>query len=43
MMDAFRAVNRHELPEPPLTDGQLYQAMAEPRGMLTGRPAGLRG
>jgi len=31
MMDAFRAVNRHELPEPPLTDGQLYQAMAERR------------
>lgn len=28
MMDAFRAVNRHELPEPPLTDEQLYQAMA---------------
>ena len=26
MMDAFRAANRHELPEPPLTDDQLYQA-----------------
>jgi hypothetical protein len=29
MMDAFRAANRHELPEPPLTDDQLYQAMAD--------------
>jgi AcrR family transcriptional regulator len=29
MMDAFRADGRHELPEPPLTDQQLYQAMAE--------------
>jgi hypothetical protein len=29
MMDAFQAANRHELPEPPLTDAQLYQAMAD--------------
>jgi AcrR family transcriptional regulator len=29
MMDAFQAANGHELPEPPLTDDQLYQAMAD--------------
>jgi AcrR family transcriptional regulator len=28
MMDAFRSSNRHELPEPPLTDAQLYESMA---------------
>ncbi|MFB4304334.1 TetR/AcrR family transcriptional regulator [Actinomadura sp. NTSP31] len=27
MIDAFRAANRHELPEPPLTGEQLYAAM----------------
>ncbi|GAA2132854.1 TetR/AcrR family transcriptional regulator [Actinomadura napierensis] len=27
MIDAFRATNRHELPEPPLTGEQLYAAM----------------
>jgi len=27
MIDAFRASNRHELPEPPLTEDQLYAAM----------------
>ena len=28
MIDGFRAADRHELPEPPLTEEQLYQAMA---------------
>ena len=28
MLDAFRAGHTHELPEPALTDDQLYQAMA---------------
>lgn len=27
MLDAYRAGRAHELPEPPLTDGQLYDAM----------------
>ncbi|MFD6162543.1 TetR/AcrR family transcriptional regulator [Nocardia sp. NPDC060256] len=28
MIDGLQAANRHELPEPPLTEEQLYQAMA---------------
>lgn len=32
MIDAFRAANRHELPEPPLTGEQLYAAMVRLSG-----------
>ena len=40
MMDAFRAANRHELPEPPLTDRSALSGNGRPQGMLTGRPSG---